>query len=329
MKQSRDDLYRAIRQEVRFLRVEDSLLFLSRVLAASREEVQDATASAFLAQFQKPFPAFAIHLLAKLILKYGRRSTPKAMDWLRFMRVAPLAIQFCVDDPLDNSSDEAVGGYFIRMLSQQMDRGSFVQSHGLALGLFEDIFRDPATEFAGLRDDIEAALRMPVEMYIRFGLGAMSAAQAHVNGIKQPGTLNLGWLQKAQEDLPGIPWMEKWSDFARSVACTQREFNEMATQRAIDSTDSAYLAYEFNPLSWKPLIQTDEDHYICIDNYLLRLRTSWGIFEDVFALKRRGFAGPFGHAYQHFVGELLTSVIPQELLKGTRPFILLISLLGV
>lgn len=318
MANSHDSILRHLIRELRFLRVEDSLLFLARALSASRSEVTDPVAQAYLARLRRPLPDFVIHLLVKLVLRYGRRVTPEALDWARFLRVFPLALEFAIADPLCDSSDESVGGYFVRMMSQQMQRQIDLQSYGLAVGLFQDL---DATRMPGtfdVREEVERALKMPVELFMRLGHGAIGAAQAAVNGVKQPGTLNIGWLKAAEEQIPAVPWLEKWLEFARAVSCTQDEFNVLARQHSVGLSDDAFLSYEFNPLQAKPLIQTEEDHYICVDPHLVVHRTSWGIFQDAYNRSRKGFSSPFGEAFERFVGQLLASVVPEEALWGER-----------
>lgn len=92
------------------------------------------------------------------------------------------------------------------------------------------------------------------------------------------------------------------------------EFNRLDEQYAVGASQQAFVAYEFNPLRIKPVIQTTGDRYICLDNRQLLQRTSWGIFQDAYDKKRKAFAGPFGLAFQQFVGELLKSVLPSTCL---------------
>lgn len=312
MTNSPEEYVRFIQKELRFLRLEDSLLLLSRVLAVSRGEVRDPDAETLLARFQRPFPDFAIHLLAKYLLQVGRANTTEMLDWNRLNRLIPAAIQLAIADPLSGSSNEAVGGFLLRMMSQQLPRSFGMQSYGLAIGLFQDLDVIGDDDGFNVRAEVEQAIKMPAELFMRLGVAAMSAGQATFNGVLQPGTLNFGWLQTATAELPGIPWLEKWLDFAKAVSCTQVKYNELLKQHCVSADESEYLAYEFNPLRLKPIIQTQGDHYICLDHRMLLYRTSWGIFQDGYVSKRKGFSAPFGGAFEKFVGNLLRSVIPQK-----------------
>jgi hypothetical protein len=317
-KQPQAVLLKKLARELHFLHVGNSLLFLAKVLLASRQQVQDPVATQNLARHPRPLPAFAVHLLVKLLMRHGRQNTPTALDWPRFHRMFPVAMQLAIDDPLNSSSDEAVGTYVLRMMTQQMNRHVDMQSYGLALGLFQDLeaITDPL-QF-NLRAEIEGALNMPIEVFMRIGCGAAAAARAQHDGLALPGTIDGDWVLKAAEQIPAVPWATAWPHFLRAVACTQAEFNAMVDQLSLGAADRGFLAYEFNPLRRKPLIAVGEGRYVCADNQMLASRTSWGVFQDAYERKRKGFQGPFGHAFERFVGKVLRSAVPRGALWGER-----------
>jgi hypothetical protein len=67
-------------------------------------------------------------------------------------------------------------------------------------------------------------------------------------------------------------------------------------------------AYTWNPLEGSPLIQlqSDQPHlYVCTEPQLVLRRATEGLFFDL--SKSKGFANPYGNAFQAYVGDVLRS----------------------
>jgi len=304
------DLIRAVRQ----LRIADSLLFLNKVLAVSRGEVDDPETRALLARQQpNETPAFVIHIIVRYLLQHGRMNTISVLDASNFLQVRRCAFRLAIADPLADSSDASVHGYLVRMMSQQMQRQIIAQSYGLAIGLFQDLDAVVGPKPIDLRREVEDAIKMPVELFMQLGQAAHAATCAQLGSVHLRGTLNLDWLSKAAIDIPGIPWVEKWPDFARVTALDQQTFNAEVERCNVNSE----YAYGLSPLRRHPLIQVSTDRFIAVDPSLVVERTSWGVFYDIFEKYQKAdelsaFTEPFGYAFERFVDNLLQSVLPAD-----------------
>src|ERR1700685_636929 len=107
-------LVRRFERTVRQKRVGDSLLFLNRILAVSRAELNDKAWQNAINRLPHGAPPFVVHLLAKHILTQGRDNPPFALDWQTFPEAFHLAFQLAISDPLNDSTDESVHGAMIR-----------------------------------------------------------------------------------------------------------------------------------------------------------------------------------------------------------------------
>jgi hypothetical protein len=303
------DLVKAVRQ----LRVADSLLFLNKVLAVSRGELDDPETQSLIARQRNETPAFVIHIIVKYLMQHGRMNTPVALDAPNFPNVLHCAFQLAIADPLSDSSDSSVHGYLVRMMSQQMGRQIIAQSYGLAIGLFQDLDTVAGPKPIDLRREVEDAIKMPVELFMRIGQAAHAATCAKHGSVHLRGTLNLDWLSKAAIDIPDIPWVEKWPDFVRVTSFDQQRFNAEAQQSDVDHD----YAYGLSPLRRHPLIQVAPDRFIAVDPLLVVERTSWGVFYDIFEKYQKdddlsAFTEPFGYAFERFVDNLLQSALAAD-----------------
>ena len=301
------DLTRAVRQ----LRVADSLLFLNKVLAVSRGELDDPETQALIARQPHGTPAFVIYIIVKYLMQYGRMNTVPVLDGYNFSQILRCAFRLAIADPLADSSDSSVHGYLVRMMSQQMTRQIISQSYGLAIGLFQDLDAVVGPKPIDLRREVEDVIKMPVELFMRIGHAAHAATSAQHGSVHLRGTLNLDWLSKAAIDIPGIPWIEKWPDFARVTAVDQQAFNAEALRCNVNTE----YAYGLSPLRRHPLVLVAADRFIAVDPSLLVERTSWGVFYDIFekyqeADELSDFTEPFGYAFERFVDNLLQSALP-------------------
>jgi hypothetical protein len=181
----------------------------------------------------------------------------------------------------------------------------------LAIGLFHDLGPIAGPKPIDLRQEVEATLRMPIELFMRLGHAAHAAACATHGNARLRGTLNLEWLRRAAIDIPKVPWVERWADVAQAVALDQKSFNAVSPEPTADP----YAAFRFNPLLRHPVIQLESDRFIAVDPWLLVERTSWGVFYDIFekyqgTSKFNAFLEAFGYAFERFVDSLLESVVP-------------------
>ena len=306
-------LERNLSKSVRQLQVTESLLFLNKVLAASRGLLNDPETAIFLKQLGNDVPGFVVHLIVKYLMKHGRANTPNRLDWSNFPAILRHGFALAIADPISDSSDAQVLGSLVRMSAQQLRRNITAQNYGLAIGLFQDLDAVTGPKPIDLRCEVEAAINMPIELFMRIGQAAHAAACATHGTARLHGTLNRDWLTKAGGDIPNVPWVERWADVARITAKDQIAFNATIPERGADP----YTPYRFNPLLRHPIIQVDLDRFIAVDPWLLVERTSWGVFYDIFE-KYQGspdfqkFTESFGYAFERFVDNLLQSVIPTQ-----------------
>lgn len=308
-------LERNLTRLLRQLRIGDSLLFLNKMLAVARGELDDPpTRQAIDRSCPKGVPAFVVHLITKYLLQYGRMNTPVALDWTQFPRVLDCAFQLAIADPISDSGDDAVRGYFVRMMAQQMHRHKPMQCYGLAVALFQDVDAITGPKPYDLRTEVEATIKMPVEVFMRIGQAAHAATCATFEHTRLRGTLDLGWLKKAAEDIPEVPWLEKWPDFAAAVAITPQGLGELVDAKA--KAEGVFPAYAFNPLRRRPVILVDAARYVAVNPWLLVNRTSLGVFYDLFEphvgnqRAVRDFTSNFGQPFELLVGNLLEASLP-------------------
>jgi hypothetical protein len=218
-------LERKLSQSLRQLNVTESLLFLNKVLAVTRKELHDPETEFYLKSIGRDTPAFVIHLIVRYLMKGGRANTINVLNWSIFPQILHQAFELAVADPISSSSDAEVLGSLVRMMSQQMRHQIIAQSYGLAIGMFQDLDTVVGPKPIDLRREVEAAIKMPIELFMRIGQAAHAASCAGHGTVKLRGTLNLDWLKKAAIDIPNIPWVERWSDFAAITSQDQQSFN--------------------------------------------------------------------------------------------------------
>jgi hypothetical protein len=304
-----EQLEKNLAKPLRQMQVTQSLLFLNKVLAVSRGDINDPETSMMLSRIGE-VPPFVVYLIVKYLMKYGRANTPTYLEWRNFPEVLHHAFTLAIADPISGSSDLQVLGSLVRLTNQQLKRQITAQSYGLAIGLFQDLGPIAGPKPIDLRQEVEAALGMPIELFMRLGHAAHAAACATHGNARLHGTLNLDWLKKAAIDIPMVPWVERWADVARAIALDQKSFNAATPERNSDP----YGAYRFNPLLRHPVIQVESDRFIAVDPWLLVDRTSWGVFYDIFekyqdTSKFKAFSEAFGYAFERFVDTLLQSVV--------------------
>src|SRR5438874_2542036 len=106
-----------LRDEFALLKLDDSLLFLNRLLAAARGDQPDPALEPILRARKARAPAFIIHFLAKQLLLNGSHLGPYVLDGPRFLRLYDLYFQLddlIVGDPGWPTADPT--GFFERLL---------------------------------------------------------------------------------------------------------------------------------------------------------------------------------------------------------------------
>ena len=107
---------------------------------------------------------------------------------------------------------------------------------------------------------------------------------------------------------------EVWSRFLPRVACNRDLFRQINGQDIYKVSESHFVQFEFNPLYRYPIIEVLPDHFVGVDPFLIAERITLGLFYDLFEKDRLAFTNRFGHAFDRFVGQLLKSACPPELL---------------
>jgi hypothetical protein len=316
-----------LRDELSVLKLDDSLLFLNRLLAAARADTPDPTLEPVLRARNARAPAFVVHFLAKHLLLNASNLGPYPLDGRRFLRLMDL--YFRLDDPISSDPDWPTAdptGFFERMLAQQIppQRRDLLQHYGLGLGLFRDVgvVRTPTHPY-GLRADIEGALGMSVETFMAMGFLCSGLQRASLNGVPCQGTFDHMYLAEANIQGLGFCRPEVWGRFLPRMACDRDGFRLACADPRYVVRDARYAQFEFNPLLRFPIIDVGGGRFVTVDPHLLAERTTLGLFYDLFERDGVAFSERFGYVFDRFVGNLLGSVCPAESLwweaDTTRP----------
>lgn len=302
-----------IRRLLQGVKLDDSLLFLTHLLAVIREEVSDPSLERWMSRLRNRPPEFVVHFVAKWLLREASNLGPYPLDWHRYKRIQDLYFQ--LDDPIVHDpawKDADPSGFFERMLSNQFpSQGRFkTRDIGLPLALFRDAGTPRKPGDYDLRADLEAELGMPIEEFIAMGYLCMAARFA--GGVR--GTLTPMYFAEAFRQ--GLAWCrpEAWEPFLRRVSCTRDEFRAFCHRPEYRVEDPLFLTFEFNPIHRFPLLDAGGRRFIGVDPDLILKRTTWGLFFDLFERDRILFSHRFGDLFDRLVGDLLLSVIPRPLL---------------
>lgn len=302
------NVLRQIQDEASLLKLDDSLLFLNRLLAVSRKQVSDPQLERCFLSQKVPFPAFPVHFIAKQLLLHASNLGPNILNPSRFKRL--LDLFFELDDPIVGDPEWKHAdptGFFERLLSQQLpaQRRNMIQKFGLALGLFRDVgpIRWPL-EY-DLRADLEKELGISVEEFMMMGFVAFA-----LRITTNPGTFTPAYLAEAFRQGIKVAAPEIWSKFLPRVSCDRDCFRKECQRDIYQATDSRYVTFEFNPLHRFPVIDVGGGRYLAVDPELVIDRTTLGLFYDLFERSGLDFAVRFGYAFEAFVGKLLRSACP-------------------
>lgn len=308
-----------LQEEVTLLKLDDSLLFLNRLLAASREDTPDPQLQPILRARKAGVPAFFVHFLTKQLLLHASNLGLYPLNGHRFLCLMDL--YFKMDDPIctdPNWPTADPSGFFERTLGKQIPPQSrnLLQKFGLALGLFRDagVVRAPNDSY-DIRADIENALGVSVEQFM--GMGLLGSALAKWTLLGQPcrGTFDHMYLVEAYRQGINLCVPEVLSQFLLRVACDRDAFRTMCDSNPLyRATDARYSPFEFNPLARFPVTDVGGGRFVTADPDLLIERSTFGLFYDLFERDGKHFSQRFGYVFDKFVGDLLGSVCPTNLL---------------
>lgn len=307
---------KTIRNLIRPLKLDDSLLFFSRLLAVARKEAREPTLERLLSQTPAAAPTFVCQFIAKHIILECSMLGTESLDWPRFRQITDAYFEF--DDPIASDpgwKDADPTGFFERFLGQQLpfQQQRPVQQLGLALGLFRD------TDSI-LRAELEAEIGLTIDNFIQFGFLCRAAAPASFQGVKCPGTLNYEFLTKAFQQGVKVAVPEVWQPFLRRVACTPSQFQMVCDQPVYRLSDDRFATSEFNALLRFPMCEVQSGKFIAPDAELITTRTTWGLFYDMFERYGRDFTTKFGDIFSSFVGRMLASACPHDALWSADKF---------
>ncbi len=300
-----------IQDELRSLKLDDSLLFLNHVLAVARGEMQDVALEREIRTRKARAPAFVIQFLAKQLLLHGSNLGAYALDGPRFTRLQDLYFQ--LDDPVarDPTWKHAdPTGFFERLLTQQLpsQRRNSIQKYGLALGLFRDAGPIRWPVFYDLRQAIQNELGLPVDQFMTIGHLCCALRRASLNGHECHATFDHMYLVEAYRLGFEICVPEVWAKFLAKVSRNRDNFREVCDRELYRVKDPQYAQFEFNPLRRYPIIDVGGGRFVAVDPDLIVERTTLGLFYDLFERDGREFSERFGYVFDQFVGNLLGSV---------------------
>lgn len=303
----------AIQDEVKQLKLDDSLLALNHFLSASRQLTSDPSLERKMGELKFRPPAYIVHFLAKQVLLHASTFGHATLTWPRFVRLMDLCIS--LDDPIQhdpNWKEADPNGFFERILSQQIPPQAIrpLQRYGLALGLFRDVGVVEWPEKYDLRAEVESEVGLTVEQFITMGFVCHSFQQASHQAHKCMATFTPMYLAEAFGKGLEICVPEVWTPFLERAACDCMRFREVSNLPLYKVSESHFVQFEFNALRRFPLIEAIPGHFIGVDPYLIVERTSLGLFYDLFERHGTSFAIRFGHAFDRFIGQILGSVCP-------------------
>jgi hypothetical protein len=305
----------AIEDEVRTLKLDDSLLFLNHILSVSRGLAHDSALEAEISTLKFRPPAFIIHFLAKQLLLHASNLGHRALDWRTFVRLIDLWL--ALDDPIvhdPNWKHADPTGFFERFLAQQIpsQRLNPIQRYGLALGLFRDVGVVRRPEAYDLKAKMESELGVSIEQFMALGHVCSALRKANVRGQGCIGTFTPEYLAEAYSQGIEVCRPEIWRSLLPRVSCTRDDFRGLCQDDAYRVADVSFAQFEFNPLVRFPITEILNGHFVAVDPQLIYERVTFGLFYDLFDKSTMGFTNRFGHAFDQFVGQLLGSVCPVQ-----------------
>lgn len=315
-----------IRRLLRSCKLDDSMLFLGHLRAVIRNEVRDPGLEIWMNRLKTRPPVFVVHFVTKWLLREANNFRSRKLDWHLYKRIQDL--YFTLDDPIVHDpdwKDSDPSGFFERLLASQFPSQGHFQTIdiGLPLALFRDAGTPKKLGDYDLKGDLESELGTSIEEFIAMGYLCMAARFA--GGVR--GTVTPMYFAEALRQ--GITWCrpEAWEPFLRRVSCTRDEFRACCNLPEYRVENPLFLPFEFNPLHRFPLLDVGGQRFIGVDPDLILIRTTWGLFFDLFERDRTRFSGRFGEVFDRLVGDLLHSVVPKESLwsdsemkaEGKRP----------
>ena len=302
-----------LQEMVSALHLDDSLLFLNRILAASRGEHRDPSLEPILSARNSRVPAFIVHFLAKQLLLNSSNLNICTLNGTGFLRL--LDQYFQLDDPICGDPTWPTAdpsGFFERMLAQQIPSQVKInlQPYGLALGLFRDVGIVQTSKGPyDIRTEIEHELGMRLEEFMALGMLCSTAPVAAHHNRPCYGTFNHLYL--AQANIQGLDFSrwELWEPFLRRVARDRDGFRHFyRSDPRYQARDGKYAQFEFNPLLRFPVIDLGKGNHLAVDPHLLTERTTFGVFYDLEERGGKEYCDKFGYVFDRFVGNLLKSV---------------------
>jgi hypothetical protein len=308
--------FEQIQQEVRLLKLDDTLLTLNHLLAVSRGDKQDPSLAAWIPANGVGFPAFVVHFIVKQVLLNASNLGIRKLECYAMQRLYKAFFE--LEDPISrdaNWKDKNPAGFFERFLSPQFQsqQRNWAQKQGLALALFRD--SRPVqwpSKLAGysLRKEIEDELGLDVDTFIAMGVVTMALGRATVNGQTCPGTFNHQFLADALRQGVKACTPLNCLTFLQRVSCGRDAFRAACSMKEYRVTNPLYAQFEFNPLRRFPITDVGDGRFIAVDPDMIADRCSLGLFYDLFERFGLDFAHRFAPVFDQLVGSLLRSVLP-------------------
>ena len=310
-----------IEDEIRKLKRDESLLFLNHVLSVSRGHTNDPQLATELAKLRSRPLGHVIHFLSKQLLLHSSIVGRFVLDWPRFIHL--MNMQTALEDAIQHDpkwKHANPAGLLERLLAQQLpsqDR-KIVQKYGLGLGLFRDVGPITWPKRYDLPNAIETELGMSVERFMAIGnICGLIPEPPLLGNVPHLGRFTSRSLTEAFDQGLRVCVPEIYGPFLQRVACNRDAFRILCQQEEYKATDPLYAQFEFNPLFRFPITELGPNNYLTVDYELVVRRTTLGLFYDLFERHRTNFSEflePFGHVFDKFVGMLLASVSPSQML---------------
>jgi hypothetical protein len=300
-----------IQDEVGRLKLDDSLLFLNRVLCASRDRNLKFEA----AKVTIPVFPHIVHFLTKQLVLHASNLGIRTMTWDDFRRLNEMCVD--LDDPIQHDPNWKYADpttFFLRLFAQQLvpQERNMIQKYGLALGLFRDVGLVEWPKPYDLRSEIEAELGMTLEQFMGMGHVTFALRAAGPPGKKCLGTFTPIMLAEAFQQGITLCTPEVWTPFLERVSCDAERFRRVAESEDYKVHESLFEQFGFNPLRRFPIINVGESRYLAVDPELIVERVTLGLFYDLFERNRTQFTQRFGHAFDQFIGRSLESAFPRD-----------------
>jgi hypothetical protein len=304
-----------IRYHLKSCKIDDTLLFLNYLLQASQNPSINGDIYDFAQQHPDSITDFKIEFLSKWLIICSEYTSniivaPKKLDWNEYLKLSALYNQ--INDPF--VEDNNLLSFLIRAFSVQLSgqQRILLQSLGSAYLLYEEAGNN---NDYNIPNKFQSITGFSIKEFMQLGFILSSARACH---YKTAGTLNQSWIDKAICD--NIFDKDKVQNFLKIVSCNYKTFRKTANQNQFKTLNNKYILYEFNPLKKYPLIKIHPERWIAPNPELIIDRVTSGIYYDLLDNDSKKFTDKFGKIFQHYIGDLLYSVYPEEKIKREQEY---------